>query len=267
MNIYKQEFKMNLRSVVTWSITVMVIILIFLAMFSRLSADAEIMNEMMAQFPDELLIAFGMDGMDFSSILGLYSLAFVFCQICLAIQAANYGFSLVSIEERELTADFLLAKPVSRRTIMTTKLLSALTGLVITNLVVWITSLILVNVFNTGDSFEMKPLLLVLGSIIVFQLFFLTVGLIISLLVKRVRNVTAFTMGLVFGMYLLNAFGDMLGKDTLEIITPFNHFEPSYIINHQAYDFPVLLVSVALIVASVVASYVLYNRRDMRAAV
>ncbi len=267
MNIYKQEFKMNLRSVVTWSLTVVMIIFIFLAIFSSMSADAQILNDMLDQFPKELLIAFGMDGMDFSTILGLYSIGFVFCQICLAIQAANYGFSLVSIEERELTADFLLAKPVSRRTIMTNKLLSAFTGLLITNLFVWIGSFIFINIFNPADSFDMKPLLLVLAPMIVFQLFFLTVGLVISLLVKRVRNVTAFTMGLVFGMYLLNAFGDMLGDDTLEVITPFNHFDPNYIISNVAYDFPVVLVSVAFIVLSLVGSYLLYTRRDMRAAV
>lgn len=267
MNIYKHELKMNLRSVVTWSVTVVVIIFIFLAIFSSMSADAAIMNDMLDQFPEELLMAFGMNGIDFSTILGLYALAFVFCQICLAVQAANYGFSLVSIEERELTADFLLAKPVARTSILTGKLLSAITGLTITNLFVWIGSFIFINVFNSGDSIELKPLVLLLASIIVFQLFFLTVGLIISLLVRRVRNVTAFTMALVFGMYLLNAFGDMLGDDTLEIITPFNHFEPNYIINHAAYDFPVLLVSVALIIVSVTSSYILYLRRDMRAAV
>ena len=54
-----------------------------------------------------------MNNLDMSSVLGFFSFVFLFCQICLAIQAANYGFSLVSVEERELTADFLLAKPVA----------------------------------------------------------------------------------------------------------------------------------------------------------
>ena len=71
--------------------------------------------EMMSSFPKELLIAFGMVDMDWSTILGFFGLVFVFVQICLAIQAANYGFSLVSIEETEWTADFLLSKPVSRK--------------------------------------------------------------------------------------------------------------------------------------------------------
>ena len=79
-----------------------------------------------------------MTSIDLSTVLGFYSFAFLFTQICLAIQAANYGFSLVSIEERELTADFLLAKPVGRTQILTSKLLAALSGLTITNIVIWV---------------------------------------------------------------------------------------------------------------------------------
>ena len=114
MNIYKHEFKMNLKSVITWSVAMAALIFIYVSLFSSFAMDAELLNEMMANFPEELLMAFGMDGIDLSTVLGYFGFVFLFAQICLAIQAANYGFSLVSIEERELTADFLLARPVGR---------------------------------------------------------------------------------------------------------------------------------------------------------
>ena len=69
-----------------------------------------------------------MNGIDLATVLGYFGLVFLFVQLCLAIQAANYGFALVSVEEREWTADFLLAKPVGRSQIMTSKLLAALVG-------------------------------------------------------------------------------------------------------------------------------------------
>jgi ABC-2 type transport system permease protein len=232
-----------------------------------MAADAELMNEMMEEFPDELLAAFGMTGLDMSTVLGFYSFIFLFCQICLAIQASNYGFSLVSIEEREKTADFLLAKPVGRSKILTSKILSAGTGLAITNIVVWITTLVTINLFRDGRAYDTTALLLLLLSIAIFQLFFLSVGMLISLLVKRVRNVTPFSMALVFGMYLLNAFGNMLGQDTLEIITPFKHFDANYIINNAAYDLPLVLLSVVIIIVSIVGSYLLYARRNIASAV
>jgi ABC-2 type transport system permease protein len=249
-----------------WSFWVATFIVLYTAALSSIAADAALINEMMANFPDELLIAFGMEGLDMSTVLGGYSFVFLFCQVLLAIQAANYGFSLVSVEERELTADFLLAKPVARRTILTSKLLSALTGLTITNGVAWISSLVAVELFKNGRSYEMTPMILMLSSIVVFQLFFLSVGMVVSLLVKRVRSVTPYAMGLAFGMYLLNAFGGMLGDVKLELVTPFKHFDPNYIVNNEAYDLPLVMITVIVIIASIVGSYRLYDRRDMRSA-
>lgn len=258
---------MNLRSVVTWSISIAVLILVYLSAFSAIAPETELLNEMMANFPQELLIAFGMTDMDWSSVLGFFGVVFLFCQVCLAIQASNYGFSLVSIEERELTADFLLAKPVGRNQILTSKLLAALAGLTITNIVVWISSFVVINMVRDGKDYDTNALVMLLLSIAVFQLFFLTVGMVISLLMKRVRSVTPLSMALAFGMYVLSAFGGMLGEDTFDLITPFKHFEPNFIIKNAAYDTPLVLISVSIIVISVVGSYLLYAKRNIHTAV
>jgi len=267
MNIYKHEFKMKIKSIITWSLGVALMVFIYLSIFSSIEIDAKLLNEMMSSFPEEFLIAFGMTDIDMSTILGFFGLIFLFIQICLAIQAANYGFSLVSVEETDLTADFLLAKPVGRTKIMTSKLLAAITGLTITNLVLWISSFVFLRMYSGGGQFETKPVVYLLLSVAVFQLFFLTVGMLISLLVKRVRSVTPYSMALVFGLYVLNAFGGMIGEDKLEIISPFKHFEPNYILKHAAYDLPLAWISVAAIVISVAGSYVLYSRRNIRSAV
>jgi len=266
-NIFKHEFMMNLRSVITWSIAVAALILIFNFVFSTMASEAALLNEMLSEFPKELLMAFGMENMDFASILGFFSFSFLFAQICLAIQAANYGFGLVSVEERELTADFLLAKPVGRNQILTSKLLSALSGLLITDIVVWISSFVFIELFRGDRTYEIKPLILLLLSVFVFQLFFLSVGLVISLLVRRVRSVTPYAMALGFGMYVLSAFGSMLGESKIENITPFKHFDAGYIVQNAAYNLPLVSISVAVILISLVGSYLLYARRNIPAPV
>jgi len=96
------------------------------------------MTEMLAKFPKELLIAFGMDNLNYATILGYISFYFLFIQLCLAIQAGNFGFGLVSIEENEMTADFLLTRPVSRMKILTSKILAAISSMLLTDLVFWI---------------------------------------------------------------------------------------------------------------------------------
>lgn len=266
MNIYLHELKMKTKSIITWSISLVFMITLYLSAFSVIGADTAIMTATMANFPPELLMAFGMENMDFGSIMGFYGVVFLFCQILLAIQASNYGFSLVSIEERELTADFLLAKPITRNTILNNKLLAALTALTVSNVVVWITSFAVIAILDTGE-YESKGLILLLLSIVVFQLFFLSVGMVISLLMKRVRSVTPLSMALAFGMYLLNAFAGMLGEETFELISPFKHFEPNFIISNTAYDTPLVFFPIVVIVISIAASYWLYNRRNIASAI
>lgn len=264
-NIFRHEFTTRLKSVAIWSAAVASLILIYTAMFPIFADQAELMNEMLARFPAEMRAAFGMDGMDLSTVLGFYSFVFLFVQLCLAIQAGNYGFGLVSIEESELTADFLLTKPVSRTQVLTSKLLAALSGLTITNLVVWVSSFTLIEIFRGERAYETGTLVLLLLSIVIFQLFFLTVGLVISLLVKRVRSVTPYSLGLGFGAYILSAFSGVFGDVALELITPFKHLEAAAIVTEGAYNTSLLMLNITVSLVAIAASYWLYTRRDIHA--
>ena len=89
----------------------------------------------------------------------------------------------------------------------------------------------------------------------------------ISLLVKRIKSVTPYSMALGFGMYVMSVFSDLLGESIFEKITPFKHFEPNYIIQNGTYDIPLVLLSLSVIIISLVGSYVLYNRRDIPSVV
>lgn len=266
MNIYKLEFNNHLKSVIIWSLSVSLAIFFIMSMFPTFANDAEVINDMMANFPEEFLMAFGMNGVDISTVLGFFGTYFLFFQVAISVQAANYGFSLVSVEEADMTADFLLTKPVTRTTILTNKLTSAISSLALTMVIVWVSSFVFVEMYRNGRFYETTTLLLILLTVPFLQLFFLTVGMFISLLVKRIRNVTPYSMGLVFGLYVLNAFASMIGGDGLAIISPFKHFEPNYIVSHNAFDIPMVLISVATILISVVGSYVLYTKRDIHSA-
>ncbi len=262
-NIYRHEFRARLKSVVIWSLALAFLIGFYFSLFPVFADQAALMNQVLARYPKELLTAFGLDKMDLATVLGFYSFIFLFAQLCLAIQAGNYGFGLVSIEENELTADFLLSKPVSRIQVMTSKLLAALTSLTITNLVVWVSSFVAITLFSEQRKYEMGTLLLLLLSIVIFQLFFLSVGLVISLLVKRVRSVTPYALGLGFGAYVLNGFSGIFGDIALEMITPFKHLDAAYIVAHGAYDTPLVLLNAAVTLVSLAVSYWLYIRRDI----
>lgn len=261
--IYLHEFRTRLKSVLIWSAAVAVLIIFFFSIFPGFADQAALVNQMMAKFPPAMRDAFGLNRMDLSTSLGFYSFIFLFAQLCLAIQAGNYGFGLVSVEEAELTADFLLSKPVSRVQVLNGKLLSALTSLTITNLVVWAASILSFNLFSAESEYDTGVLLLLLASIVIFQLFFLCVGLFISLLVKRVRSVTPYSLGLGFGTYVLSAFSGIFADVKLEYITPFKHLDPAFIVSSGGFDTPLVLLNAAITLVSLALSYWLYVRRDI----
>jgi ABC-2 type transport system permease protein len=264
-NIYRHELRARLRSIITWSLGVAGLIIFYFSFFAVFADQAELLNDMMERFPPEMSAAFGLDKMDLSTVLGFYSFIFLLVQLCLAIQASNYGFGLVSIEETELTADFLLSKPVSRGQVVTSKLLAAVTSLTLTNAVVWVSSLGAIALFRGEREYEPSILLLLLLSIAIFQLFFLSVGLAISLLVKRVRSVTPYALGLGFGAYVLSAFSGIVGDVKLELLTPFKHLDAAAIVENAGYDAPLVLLNVAVTLIALAASYWLYVRRDIPA--
>lgn len=263
--IYVHELKMKLKSVIIWSLSITGIMLLYFSIYPSFADQTELLQEMMSQFPPEFLAAFGMNGLDFTSVMGFYALTFLFVQLCVAVQAANYGFGLVSVEERELTADFLLSKPVSRLQVMTSKMLAALTAILFTNLVAWAASFGFVNLFRGDREYDPVILVKLLAGLFIFQLFFLMVGVFISLLVRRVRSVTPYSMALAFGMYVLSAFSDMLGDVAIEKITPFKHFNANYLVSNGEYDVGLVMISVVVIVIAFVGSYWLYIRRDIPA--
>jgi ABC-2 type transport system permease protein len=264
-NVYIHEFRTRLKSVMIWSLSVSAMVLFYFSIFPAFADQAAVLNGLLAKFPPALLEAFGMNRMDLSTVIGFYSFVLVFVQLCLAIQAGNYGFGLVSIEESELTADFLLTKPVSRVQVLTSKLLAALTSLVLTDLVVWIASIVAILAFKGGRTYDFAVLVPLMLSLVIFQLFFLAVGLVISLLVKRVRSVTPYSLGLGFGSFVINGFSGIFGDVKLEYITPFKHLDPAYFVQHGTFNTPLLLLNLAVTLVALAASYWLYMRRDIAA--
>lgn len=256
---------MRAGSVGTWSLAVAAILLVYFSFFPLFADQAALMNQMLERFPGPMRTAFGLDRMDLSTVLGFYSFVFLFVQLCLAIQAGNYGFGLVSVEEAERTADFLLSKPVSRRQVLTSKLLAALIALSLTDLVLWLSSWAAVSLFRDGREYDGRTLLLLLLSAPIFQLFFLGVGLVMSLRVKRMRSVTPYSLGLGFGAYVLSAFSGLLGDVQLELITPFKHLDAARIVQQGSYDTPLVLLNLGVTLVSLGLAYVLYPRRDIPA--
>jgi len=264
MNIFRYEFKMYRKSIITWALSIAAILIMYMAFYPSFGADVEMMDKLLENYPEELLKAFGMGGsLSLSSISGFLAFTFTFVQLCLAIQASNYGFSILSVEERELTADFLMSKPVSRNTILFGKFFAAFIALTITNIAVWICTYISLALYNNGSEYDSGAVAMLLASNMLIQLFFMSVGMVISVSAKKIRSVLSFSMALSFGAYMINAIRGIIDSKLLGYITPFYHFEPNGILEFGKINWSLGIISLVIIVGSLVATYVLYNNRNI----
>ncbi len=264
MTIFKHEFLMKKKSIIIWSLSLAAFMIFYMAFFPAMAQDSASFEAVMTSFPKEMLQALGLrEGLSLASLMGFFSLTFTMMQVAIAIQSANYGFSILSEEERELTADFLLSKPVSRSKIYFSKLLAALLGLLITAIAVGVSSLVALELFSGGQTYEGAHLFKLILTVPIFQLLFLSVGMFISLLFKKIRSVLSLSMGLVIGLYVVNSVRGIIDSDSLGYLTPFYYFEPGPILIEGRYDLKLFAIATAIIIVALVSSYLLYIRRDI----
>lgn len=264
MNIFKHELNMKKRSILIWSLSLAAFMMFYMAFFPALSKDSAAFESVMNVFPDEILQALGMrEGLSLANLLGYFTLTFGMLQLAIAIQSTNYGFSILSEEERELTADFLLSKPVSRSTIYFSKLFAAALSLLVTAIAVGFSSLIALRLFNTGESYELTHVLKLLATIPVFQLVFLSLGMVISLFFRKIRSVLSLSVGLAIGLYVINSVRGIIDSDLLGYLSPYYYFEPGKILIEGTYEMQLFGLAIGIILVSLFGSYLLYNRRDI----
>ena len=264
MNIFKHEFNKNKKSVIIWSLSLAAFMIFYMAFFPIMAQDTKTFDSVMNSFPKEMLQALGLRaGLSLASLLGFFTLTFSMLQLAIAIQSATYGFAILSEEERELTADFLLSKPVSRNKIYFSKLFAAYLGLIITAFIVSLSVFLALRLFNGGSPYEKNNVLMLVLTIPIFQLLFLSVGMLASLFFKRVRSVISLSMGLAIGLYVINSVRGIVDSNIIGYLSPYYYFEPGSIVIDGQYDLKLLILAFSIIVISLFFSDTLYNKRDI----
>ena len=264
MNMFLHELKAYRKSTIIWTCSLITLVILFLSMFPAFSKEAEAFKEIMKGFPEPVRKAMGFSVDSMSSVLGFYSYIFLYTTLCGAIQAMNLGTSIISKESREKTADFLLTKPVTRRSIMTSKLMAALTCLVITNVAYLVTSSIMVATVSTKD-YSYKIFFMISITLFFVQIMFLTLGIIISSVMPRIKSVLPISLGTVFTFFIIGMFAATSGDDAMRYITPFKYFDANYIMKNSAYEVSFIIIEIGFIVSAITASYFVYSKKDIHA--
>jgi ABC-2 type transport system permease protein len=263
MNIFWFETKKKLLSTVIWVAGIAVFLLIFYSVYGTMSSG--VMDDILKQFPEAFLKAFGMHE-DMSTVLGYTAMVGVYIALFGAIFSSNLGLNAVHVEEQDMTADFLVPKPVSRNKIMVSKIAAALVHMTAFALLNALCCLWGIAMFASGVEYSQKIFWLMMLGVYILQLLFFTMGLFISVALKKLGSPTAFSMGLSFGFFILNSFDTILNDTPIRFFVPYDYFEFQYVIDNAAFKTYGLIISLSATVILTTASFLLYNRRNIATA-
>jgi len=262
MNIFLRELKANLKSLVIWSVIMIVLIIMAVSKFTAFAGDPATVK-MLDSMPPTLLDAFSMRSFNLTTLSGFYGIMFIYFGLMGAISAAMWGSDIISKEERDKTVEFSLVLPVSRSRVVTAKALAALINCIAFVLITWAVSRVAVQSFNPDQAFY-DYLSLQMRALFVIELIFLAIGLMLGCVLKRYRLAGSIAVGIILATYFMSIVSGMEEKlDFLKWFTPFKYFDASELFRNGRMDSTYLLISAAIILVCVTAAYLVYNRRDL----
>lgn len=264
MNMYLHEMRAYRKSTIIWSISLALVAIMMLSVFSSFSANIEEVKKAFSKLTPEMLRAFGINIDAFSFFTGFYAFIFIYLNLCGAIQAMNLGTSLVSKETTRKTADFLLTKPVSRHQILTAKLMAGLTSILITDLVFFAVARAMAAIVST-DPIDEGMFFMISITLLFLQLMFLAMGTIVSVIASKIKSVISVSLSTVFAFFIIRMIASALSDEALRYITPFEYFSPSYVQQHASYEITFVIIGAVFVIAAITASYVIYSKKEIHA--
>lgn len=264
MNLYLREFKRNSKSLIIWSIILMGLVILLMSIYPSMAKNSDKISQLLDAYPKELLSAFDMDKLDFSDVFGYYSMeGYLFVTLFGSIYTILLASGILSKEQGDKTIEFLLSKPITRKEIVTSKLLTFLTNIVILNLLLTLSLLFSVTVFNSKE-YSMKILIYLSLAPLLLHLTFGTIGFFISLFMKKSRQILSVSLGLVLTMYFLSIIAKISDKlEFLKHFTPFEYINAGDIIANKSLNSGYMLILLIVNLLAVTLSYLVYNKKDI----
>ena len=266
MNLIRQEIKMSYRSFISYTLGLVILYTVFLSFFESFRKNAAMLEDILSNFPPEFKAAFGFSDVDLSQLSGYLSFLFGYIVLIGAIYAMKLGTTLLSEEVRSKTADFLLTKPITRTTIVTSKLATILFFIGLQNLIFYTVALLSTILILTDHVLPLWLFTCMCLSILLVQLFFVGIGMLCAAAFKKIKSVMPITLGVVFIFYILEMINASVMDPKLAYLTPFSYFKGSRILENNGLSATFVLLVLCLFVLFICTSYFIYQKKDIGSA-
>jgi len=261
--MFFRELTRNRKSFITWIASLAGANALMLMFFPYMDIKMDAVWEMIEQMTEGIISAFNLESVELTKILPYFSYVFQYIMLFSAIYAMQFGAGILSREEGEKTIEFLLAKPVKRNEVLTSKILCMVSYLLLFNIIFLIVDYAVIAAV-TSQSFNVEAFLLMHLGQLLLQLVFAAIGLLISVFVVRTATIFPLSVGVVLGAYFINIVSGISDKlENLKYITPFKYVIPADIVKTDSLEPVYLIIICAVTLAAIASAYIFYNKKDI----
>lgn len=220
-------------------------------------------GQIFSNLPYSIKALLGFGSFDVTTMSGYFGMLFLYIELAAAIHAVLLGSGILSKEERDKTTEFLIVKPVSRTSILTSKLLAALVNILVLNLVSLVFSLTAVSAYNKGKGIS-GEIVAFMASMLLVQLIFLSLGFALAAVLRHPKTAGSVSTGVLLGSFVLSKVTDLTDKlDALNLLSPFKYFSYQDIVFGRGLHAGAVFLSLLLSAALIACTYVFYKKRDL----
>jgi len=260
MTLLLHELKRNKLSLIIWSAAIAFMLGVCVLIYPQMAEQMKEMSDMLANM-GALSDAFGIDQLGFQDFMGYFALEFgEMLGLGGGLFAAILGAGMLAKEEKDRTAEFLLAHPISRVNVLTSKLLAILIQIVVLNLATLIVTL--VCIFAIGESVNAATIALLFLAALILQLEIAAVTFGLSSLLRR--GSIGLGLGLALGLYFLNLLANLSEElEFLKFITPYGYADSAHIASEASIEIGYLGVGLVVMAACIALAYKKYTSKDI----
>lgn len=260
MTIIKHELKQGKTAFLIWTASIGFLLAVCIFLFPEMKGQMDGISDMFASM-GSFTAAFGMDRLNFGTLIGFYA---VECGNVLGLGGAFYAalcaVGVLSKEEKDRTAEFLLTHPVSRRRIITEKLVAVLMQITALNLIIY--ALSVGSIAIIGEEIPWKALTLLHLAHYLLQIELAGICFGISAFIRK--GSAGVGLGIAAMMYFLNLIANIAEvAEFLKYITPFGYCEGADIVTNGCLDGTRVAVGMTLCVIGITAAYLKYAKKDI----
>ena len=264
VNLFLKEFRSNLKGNVITSFVVVLYTAFSLLVYASMKENISKVTDFYYIMPEAFQVAFNFHINQWDSVLGFYVTYFVyFVPIITGCYSIIFGRKLLSKEEQNKTAEFLLSRPLARTQIISSKLITFFIHIFGINLLVFFTALLGSGIISDWE-FNLKALIILHTYGYLICWFFGILGFFITVVMKRAKAITAIGIGIVLGTYFFDVMIRVFGKvQFLLYLTPFKYINLQAHSPDYGFDAWRLIYFIGFSGFLIMLSYVFYRRKDI----